>query len=54
LKAGIIAAAFGFGFGIGVGAVAFVAPTFLEKCRSDIQLSKNAGRIADALEKHGH
>lgn len=39
------------GIGLGLGLALFVSPTFLEKCRSDIQLSKNAGRIADALEK---
>lgn len=43
-----------FAAGLLVGAaLAYILalPTFLEKCRSDIQLSKNAGRIADALEK---
>ena len=39
---------------VAVAAIAVIGgATFLEKCRSDIQLSKNAGRIADALERMG-
>ena len=42
LVGGVLGFSFAYSFGL---------PTFLEKCRSDIQLSKNAGRIADALER---
>lgn len=48
VSAAKFAASFIIGFLV---AYSLALPTFLEKCRSDIQLSKNAGRIADALEK---
>lgn len=48
--AGVKLAAFGMGLGLGLGLTGLVGPTFLEKCRSDIQLSRNANRIALSLE----